>query len=492
MFEKITPEQAGISSKKVAEYISLLERRGMTTHSVLMMKGDKIFAEYYWTPFHQDFCHRMYSQTKSYVGIAVGLLVDEGKIDLDEKIAKFFPEKIDTELPKYLAEQTVRETLTMTTAGQCKSWFKVEDPDRSHIYFAPRDKYRPAGTVWDYDSAGSQLLTHLVEKVSGKNLFDYMNEKLFSHMGTFKTAEILKTPTGESWGDSALICTPRDMASFGRLLMKNGNWNGKQLISESYVKEATSAVVDNRENTYETVWTHGYGYQIWRCEQNSFAFNGMGGQFTICMPDKDLLFTITADNQGHPATSPTVVGGFMDLIASTMSESPLAEDKCAEAELAEVTKDLKLRAIIGNADSPLRESISGCEYECEPNPLGMTKFTFVFNGTDNGEFRYTNEQGDKVLPFGINKNVFGKFPQLGYANERGRVKTTDGFMYDDAVSLCWAQDNRILMKVQIIDKYFGNFSAVFGFKGDYVTCHFEKVAEDFLGEYKGEFVAKKK
>jgi hypothetical protein len=107
----------------------------------------------------------------------VGLLVDEGKIDLDEKIAKFFPEKIDTELPKYLAEQTVRETLTMTTAGQCKSWFKVEDPDRSHIYFAPRDKYRPAGTVWDYDSAGSQLLTHLVEKVSGKNLFDYMNEK---------------------------------------------------------------------------------------------------------------------------------------------------------------------------------------------------------------------------------------------------------------------------------------------------------------------------
>ena len=74
MFEKITPEQAGISSRRIADYISVLERRGFATHSLLMMKGDKIFAEYYWAPFHKDFCHRMYSQTKSYVGIAIGLV----------------------------------------------------------------------------------------------------------------------------------------------------------------------------------------------------------------------------------------------------------------------------------------------------------------------------------------------------------------------------------------------------------------------------------
>jgi hypothetical protein len=121
----------------------------------------------------------------------------------------------------------------------------------------------------------------------------------------------------------------------------------------------------------------------------------------------------------------------------------------------------------------------------------MEKFTFVFNGKETGEFRYTNEQGDKVIPFGVNKNVFGKFPQLGYANERGNVPTTDGFMYDDAVSLCWAQDNRIMMYVQIIDKYFGNLSAVFGFNGEYVTCNFSKTAEHFLKEYEGEFVAKR-
>ena len=174
-----------------------------------------------------------------------------------------------------------------------------------------------------------------------------------------------------------------------------------------------------------------------------------------------------------------------------MSDSPLPEDVKAEEELAKVTKQLKLKAVKGNADSPLREEISGKTYICEPNPLGMEKFTFVFNGKETGEFRYTNEQGDKVIPFGVNKNVFGKFPQLGYANERGNVPTTDGFMYDDAVSLCWAQENRIMMYVQIIDKYFGNLSAVFGFNGEYVTCNFSKAAEHFLKEYEGEFVAKR-
>jgi len=492
MFEKITPEQAGISSDRIAEYIAMLERRGMTTHSVLMMKGDQIFAEYYWAPFHRDFCHRMYSQTKSYVGIAIGLLLDDGKLSLDDPISKYFPEKIDGELPWQMGEQTVRQMLTMTTCGHCKSWFKETDPDRTHFYFKPRDSYRPAGTIWEYDSAGSQVLANLVEKLSGKSMYDFMNERIFQYLGTFQTAEILKAPNGDSWGDSALVCTLRDMASFGRLLMKGGKWEGKQLISESYVKEATSKIVDNRENCHEGVWTHGYGYQIWRTEQNSFAFDGMGGQFTICIPDKDLLFSITADNQGNQATGAIVVGGFMDYIASNIEKTSLPENKKAEKRLEEVTRDLKLRAVSGAEDSPLREEISGTTYICEPNKLGMEKFTFVFHDAEHGEFRYTNAHGDKVIPFGVNKNVFGKFPQLGYSNERGRVPTEDGFMYDDAVSLCWAQENRIMMYIQIIDKYFGNCSAVFGFQGEYAACHFERCAEHFLMEYEGEFVAKRK
>jgi hypothetical protein len=118
----------------------------------------------------------------------------------------------------------------------------------------------------------------------------------------------------------------------------------------------------------------------------------------------------------------------------------------------------------------------------------MTQFSFEF-ADDRGTFRYTNAQGEKEMPFGINHNVFGKFPQLGYSNEVGRMTTTDGFMYDDAVSLRFTQDNKLQLRVQIIDKYFGNFLATFAFNGDEATCKCAAVAENFLQEYNGEFTA---
>ena len=108
MLNTITPEQAGISSNYVAEFIRSLERKGVCMHSVLLMKGSDIFAEYYWDPFDRDTGHRMYSQTKSYVAIAIGLLEEDGKLNLDDPIANYFPEKIDRELPEYLANQTIR------------------------------------------------------------------------------------------------------------------------------------------------------------------------------------------------------------------------------------------------------------------------------------------------------------------------------------------------------------------------------------------------
>ena len=183
MFEKITPEQAGISSKAIADYISVLERRGFATHSLLMMKGDKIFAEYYWAPFNKDFCHRMYSQTKSYVAIAIGLLEEDGLIDLDRPMVSYFPEKVDGELHPFRAQQTVREMLTMQTPAGCPNWFEDTDPDRTHLYINKPSTgiIRPCNTTWSYDSAGSQVMASLVEKISGKSLFDFLYERIFKH-----------------------------------------------------------------------------------------------------------------------------------------------------------------------------------------------------------------------------------------------------------------------------------------------------------------------
>ena len=488
MFNKITPEKAGVPSEKITEYINCLTNCGANTHGLMLLKGNDVFYEGYWEPFNKDFTHRMYSQTKSYVGIAIGLLLDEGKIKLSDRIVEYFPEKIDGEISKELNELTIEQMLTMTTAGPSKNWFTETDPDRTHLYFNARIGDYKAGTIWAYDSAGSQVLSSLVEKLSGMELLEYLRLKLFNKMGTFKTAEILKTRNGDSWGDSALICTMRDMASFGRLLMQGGNWNGEQLISADYVKKATSALVDNHRSAVDTALTYGYGYQIWKIAQNGFGFIGMGDQLTLCLPHKDLMLVLTSDNQYNHPVREIIINQFFDIIVANAGDE-LEENPVALNELENLTSNLKLRVIKGEEKSPLKEKINGKIFVCDQNNLGFKQFSFEF-GDDEGIFKYINEQGEKEIPFGINKNVFGKFPQLGYSNERGGARTTDGFMYNDAVSLCFKDDNKIILLVQIIDKYFGNLHARFAFNGDTCVAEFIKNAEDFLNEYQGLIIAR--
>ena len=491
MFEKVIPEEVGIPSEKIHEFISTIEKRGAIMHSMIITRYGKTVLEKYWAPFHRDFNHRMYSSTKSYTAIGIGLLEEEGKISLDEKLVDIFPEKIETEISDYLKEQTVRQLLTMTTVGNPVNWFQDGDPDRVHLYLNKHPNQHPAGTVWEYDSAGSQVLATIVEKRSGMELLAYLKSKLFNKMGTFQNAKILKTRNGDAWGDSALLCTTRDAVSFAQLLMDGGVWNGERLMNESFVRTATSKVVDNKSSWRPGCYTHGYGYQIWRTEQNGFSFLGMGDELTIALPDRGIIISTTADHQGTDNLIRNImVNAFFDIIVNNTKDTPLAPNPEAYAALEERTKDLKLRALEGMPDSDFREKLSGTTYVCEPNPMGITEFTFTFSGKDEGELRYVNAQGEKVIPFGVNHNVFGKFPQLGYSNEFGGLRTTDGFMYNDAVSLAWLEEKKLMLFVQIIDQYFGLMSAVFAFRDNYAAAQFAKVGEDFLGEYQGNFNAR--
>ena len=491
MFEKITPEQAGISSKNVIKFIKALEKRGATTHGVLFMKGDKVFTEAYWKPFHQDFCHRQYSQTKSFVGVAIGLLEEEGKLSLDDKIVDYFPEKFDGEVQHYHKTQTIREMLKMSTAGGPSGWFTSPDPDRTHQYFNEQRKLHPSGTLWAYDSPGSQVLCSLVEKLAGKPLLEYMKEKLFNEMGSFQTATVLKTRNGDSWGDSAMICTLRDMATFGRLVMNYGTWNGKRLMNEKYLKEATSNLANNAENAHYSAYHQGYGYQIWRVCGNGVAFVGMGDQLTVFYPEKDLLFACNSDNQGTSLVREMIFANLEDLIVDEIQDMPLTENKQANTELDALIAGLELRSVQGLNDCVFRKELHNQEYVCGENPMGITKFKFVFDNEKTGEFHYTNAQGDKVWRFGVNHNVFGNFPQLGYSNEYGATPTTDGFTYKDAVSFAWRNEKELILNVQIIDRYFGNLSAKFAFKDDEVYAVFSKTAEYFLTEYQGALTGRK-
>lgn len=490
MFERITPEQAGISSRKVVRLIDTLNRRGLATHSILLMKGDKLFAEAYWAPFNKDFCHRMYSQTKSFVGVAIGLLEQDGLIDLDRPVHEYFEGRFDKEkLTKEISEVTVRNMLMMHTSGEPAWWFTADAPDRTKFYFENPDPKRPTATHWQYDSAGSQVLSSLVEKISGKPLFEFLTERIFRHLGTFKTASMLKTRNGDTWGDSAMLCTLRDLASFGRFCMKKGEWDGKQIVNKEYMTKATTPQVSNFLGNHPAN-SYGYGYQIWITEQEGFSFNGMGCQYTICLPKKDLLFCINSDNQGTAEATDIIFNAFFDFIADEMADAPLAPDPEGEKLLDKAEKGQVLRFMKGEKETACAKEISGKKFICGKNRMGITEFTLTFED-DEGVFAYTNEQGEKEIRFGMGKNVFGKFPQLGYYGDYGGIDTTDGSMYDCAASAGWMEERKLILNVQIIDRYFGNMFAEFSFKDDCVFLFMKRTAENFLNEYEGTALATK-
>ncbi len=491
MFKQISPEKAGVSSKNVYRFIKTLEKRGLVMHSVLMMRGNDIFAEYYWKPFNKDFCHRMYSQTKSFVGVAVGLLEQEGLISLDDKIADYFLEKIDVELPENLKELTIKDMLTMQTCGDTPLWFYDKDPDRTHIYFNRNAAKMYSGMRWRYDSPGSQVLSCLVEKLSGMPLIEFLRSKIFDKIGTFKTASMLKTKTEDTFGDSAMLCTTRDIASFARFVMNYGVWNGERIMNEGYLRTATSRIADNLETGFDGVFTDGYGYQIWRYGKNGFAFNGLGSQLTICIPEKDFIFTCTADNQGFEEANSLILTALEDIIIDNLGE-PLTEQEEDYKKCIKLKDSLKLSVIKGEVYSPKQSTISDKTYICEKNPTGIEKFSLHFEDDGKGEFRYTNAQGNKVIPFAIGENVFTKFPQYGYSDIYAGKPTESGFMYDCAVSGAWAEEEKFLLRIQVIDKYFGNLLCMFSFKEDKAAVKMRKHAEAFMDEYAGEFTAKLK
>jgi hypothetical protein len=273
--------------------------------------------------------------------------------------------------------------------------------------------------------------------------------------------------------------------------MNYGTWEGERLMNEEYLRKATSNLVHDTVSGHMDCISEGYGYQIWRVSGNGFAFLGMGQQLTLMWPDKDFMFVCTSDNQMGKYPYSLTIAYLIDDILEVFEDKPLPEDEEAYEDLLKYCDTLELRSIKGNKTSSWVEKINGKTFKpTTENKQGIKEFSFEFFNDETGVFKYVNEQGYKEIPFGLNKNVFGKFPELGYSDTVGKIKTTNGFKYDMAVSGAWMSEHIFQFFVQIIDKYFGNMTANFGFKGDLVYVKMVKFAEAFMDEYEGDFVAK--
>ena len=266
MFKTITPEQAGISSRAVLEFVKTLEEYHLATHDFIMTSGNDIFAECYSAPFHKDFKHRMYSISKSFVSVAIGLLEEDGKLSLDDKVIDYFPEMADNEnLTDFMREQTIRDMLKMTTSHSGGvNWFYSGTKDRRECYFHSVSQWN-SGTIWNYDSPGSYMMGCIVEQITGQKFLDFLKDRFLRAAGFSEDAYCIQAPGGYSFSDSGVMCSARDLLTFARFVANYGTWDGKRYMNEDYLRTASSRLVDNSSCGFVSCSDYGYGYQI--CHQ---------------------------------------------------------------------------------------------------------------------------------------------------------------------------------------------------------------------------------
>ncbi len=481
MMDFRTPEQMGISSRHVLNFYKELDYWNLSTHAVILSRGDHFFSECYYAPFHKDFQHRMYSTSKSFVSIAIGFAEQDGLLSLDDPLCKFFPEYSHLNQHK----TTIREMLQMQTSMDASGtgWFSARTDDRAAYYFKKNTQKHP-GTTFYYDSTGSFMLGSVVENVTGMPFMEYLKKKAFTEIGFSEDSRCLKCPGGHSWGDSGVLCTARDLWLFARFVLNGGTWQGKRYLNEQYIKDAVDPVVPNDPYGFSDMHdTNGYGYQFWGAPRGCFATLGMGNQVSFCDPAHDLIFVINSDNQGNPNSYEQIFRALYSNILDHVGD-PLPEDPAALAELNAYLAERKLFALDKATTSPMAQKVSGKTFVCDESPSGIKWFRLDFVG-DEGKLTYENAQGEKVMPLGFGHNVFAKFPEEGYSREVGSVRCPGNY-YDAAFSADWPAENTLRVRVQVIDTYFANLSMMFGFRDENtVTLRMTKAAEDFLDEYKG-------
>ena len=491
MFSYASPKDVGVSAKQIKKYIDILEKYELSTHGIIMARGNKIFFEKYWEPFDKNFAHRMYSVTKSVVSLAIGFLVQEGKLSLSDKISAFFSDIVPNDLYENVKNQTIEDMLMMSTgvASKRPSWFSSHNGDRLKYYFnintgelKPSEYSKRPGCFFTYDSNGSFVLCALVERLTGKTLMEYMKEKLFTGLGISEGARFLKCPGGHTWGDSALICTPLDLLKIARFTLNYGKIGDEQILSEKYMREAISKKTDNSSMGMLSSSEFGYGYQIWRTWNNSFFFSGMGCQYAVCVPDSDVILIYTGDNQGNSIAESVIIDRFFEEIIETVDMN--FDDEISNEELEAGLKELKLPYQKGAYHTSKAEQINGQAFKLEENPMGITELALEL-GDGLGKLKYRNAQGEKCLKFGIGKNEFSIFPEEGFSGETGGVRQ-DGNYYKCAASAAWVEEETLGIKVQIIDDYFGRLYIRLCFKGENeIAVMMSNCAEDFMKTYSG-------
>ncbi len=433
-----TPEAEGVSSKRIGVFLdSIIRYPVYQIHSVMVLRHGKVIAEAYPKPFADKYKHTMFSCSKTFISAAVGLAWADNRLRLTDRVAVFFPAEMPDSISPNLSAMTVRDLLTMSSGIEPDWDLRSQATEWIPQLFA-KDVLTP-GKTFRYDSFCTYLLSAIVQKVTGMKVLDYLKLKLFNAMH-ITDVEWEESPEGYNTGGWGLYIQPESMAKFGQLLLRGGEWKGKQLLPHDWVVQMMSKQIDNGGE--------GYGYQMWICEdRRSVRADGAFGQYIVLSPDKDMVVVITECSLKTP------LHNIFSLLLPAVTDQV---DK-SRKEFARLMKKINGYAypcVQGKAGSPEENALFEHPIEMGENEFGWTSLE-VRRHNRQLMLRITDKGGRSYeLPLGYGQWLTASTsmhpPYTVWAKDRFK-----GIAGPFAAAGCYAWTDRFTFdfKLQFVDWY---------------------------------------
>ncbi len=430
-FERSLPAAEGVRASDLAELYRYLEDPALGLHSFMAVRHGKVIAEAWWNPYAPEKPHTLFSASKSFTGLAVGLAAEDGLLSLTDKVVSFFPERLPARTGEYMEKMTVKDLLTMSTgfakdphdfpwprpddvngtgAHCCHAGIELPLIDWIRGFFDHYVSYEP-GTEFVYSTEASYMLSAIVQKAVGCTVSEYLNRKMFIPMGIGEPFWE-ESPDGVSCGGWGLMLTTEELAAVGQMMLNGGVFNGRRILPEAYIRDATSPHVSTAH--LGRPFCNGYGYQIWLDDrEGTYMFQGAFGQILAVIPGKDMVLSYTS-GANRPERD-KVWNHIWELLLDRVDKEPAKEaeaEKRDQAELNRLTAGMKIPAAKGKPswEMPEKAVYSGREYLLGDNRLNFSMFSMKFAGNPGETDRLTMEvpEGRFTVPVGYGCFAQGK------------------------------------------------------------------------------------
>jgi CubicO group peptidase (beta-lactamase class C family) len=469
------PEQQGMDSASLAR---LIETVGTYKQdSLMIVRHGKIVAEAYYAPYVAGISHDLRSVTKSVVGTLTAIQLQKGNLDsVDHPVIDLFSDKEIKNVDDRKKAITVQSLLDMTSGIEWVERFYTPDETLMRMYKSPdrtgfvldQPMAAAPGAKFNYNGGNPYLLSALINKKSGQNAFDFAKKELFEPLGIKSARWGAVDAQGVTIGEAGLFLSPHDMARFGYLYLRNGMWEGKQIIPASWVERSKDGKIAATNGfQYANLW--------WSLPDNgAYMARGRHSQLILVLPKLDIVTVMTGvlrDNEFY-----SVSGLIDDIARAVKSDKPLPADPIAAALLSnaiQLAATERPSAVGGTSE--LVKTISGKTYQFSDNVLRVKNFTLNFLDSDSSWVitTYTDKPDRSTERF---TGLFGL---------DGRYRKSPPALYGiNAAKGRWINERTFAMERRILGR--GEIQTwALTFNGDKVTVNFENT-DGFKAELHGE------